>query len=300
MSRIVSENRAEQGHGEADAADDSVFPGSLKRRFATVKHDQEDRGQCRSFDGYPEDSKVVGESDQDHGEDEQRRKRVVLAQFVDGQATAHLCFFLEGSVSFILAEIADGIDGTYERHESSQQNDQRTESVGVKESIPKRNRSTPKYLKAQRSSQAEQNGESREIDHLHEEPPSKQEGQRAGGQRNDKESEENHRIAYSRNFRSLLTSMESNVSRIRKTRMPRTMTATRTSKRMPSSTTNGTPYVKEIAARNRPFSSESNPRTCVNALRRFTIAKKPIRKSAMATASVLCPSAARAEVSSGW
>ena len=68
-----------------------------------------------------------------------------------------------------------------------------------------------------------------------------QEGQGTGGQRNDKKSEQNHEFAYSRNFRSLLTSIESNVSRIRKTRMPRTITATRTSKNMPSSTTSGIP-----------------------------------------------------------
>ena len=69
-----------------------------------------------------------------------------------------------------------------------QENDQRTESVGVKESIPKRNRAAAKHLNRQRGGQAQQNGEGRKIDHLHRGPSSEEEGQRAGGQRNDKES----------------------------------------------------------------------------------------------------------------
>ena len=71
---------------------------------------------------------------------------------------------------------------------ADQENNQRAESVRVEESIPKRNRATAKYLSNQRGGKAEQNGEGREIDHLHHGPSSKEEGQRAGDQRNDKES----------------------------------------------------------------------------------------------------------------
>ena len=85
MSGIVGQNRAEQGHGEADAPDDGVLPCGFKRGFAPVKHDQEHRRQCGSLDGHPKHSEVVGKSDQKHGENKQRRERVVFPQFMNGK-----------------------------------------------------------------------------------------------------------------------------------------------------------------------------------------------------------------------
>ena len=72
--------------------------------------------------------------------------------------------------------------------------------------------------------------------------------------------------------------------------MPSTIIAMNRSKKTPSSTTSGMPYVvSEIAARNRPFSAQSSASTWVMARRRLIIRKKPISTSAMATPKVLLP-----------
>ena len=64
MSRIVSQNRAEQGHRQADAADDGVLPGRFERRCAPVKRDQEHRRQRGAFDRHPHHSQIVGQRHQ--------------------------------------------------------------------------------------------------------------------------------------------------------------------------------------------------------------------------------------------
>ena len=57
-----------------------------------------------------------------------------------------------------------------------------------------------------------------------------------------------------------------------------------------------------MAAKNNPFSSDSRASTCMIALRRLIIMKKPIRNKETATARVLCPrlAAAEAATSARW
>jgi hypothetical protein len=68
---IVGENRAKQRHRKADAADDRIFPRCLKRGVTSIKHDQEHRRQGGPLDRYPENSQVVGERYEHHGENQE-------------------------------------------------------------------------------------------------------------------------------------------------------------------------------------------------------------------------------------
>ena len=136
MSGIVGQNRAEQGHGEPNAPDDGVLPCSFERRFAPVEHDQEHGCQRGSFDRHPEYSKVVGKSDENHGKNKQRSKRVVFSQLIDSGPATQFFTFPKDSVTLVVTKIANSIDRTYQGHKSGQENDQRTQSVRVKESIP--------------------------------------------------------------------------------------------------------------------------------------------------------------------
>ena len=111
MSGIIGQNGAEQRHGETNAADDGVFPCGLKRRFAAVKRDEEHRRQCGSFDGDPEHSQIVGQSDQNHGKNKQRHEGVVFAQFLSRDLAPYIFTLQEDGVLLVVAEIADGIDG---------------------------------------------------------------------------------------------------------------------------------------------------------------------------------------------
>ncbi len=72
-SRVVSQNRTEQSHGQADTSDDGVLPCCLERCFASVKRDEEHGRQSGAFDGYPEYPEVVCQSDEYHGKNKQRR-----------------------------------------------------------------------------------------------------------------------------------------------------------------------------------------------------------------------------------
>ena len=136
MSGIVGQNRAEQGHREPNAPDDGVLPCSFERRFAPVEHDQEHGCQRGSFDRHPEYSKVVGKSDENHGKNKQRSKRVVFSQLIDSGPATQFFTFPKDSVTLVVTKIANSIDRTYQGHKSGQENDQRTQSVRVKESIP--------------------------------------------------------------------------------------------------------------------------------------------------------------------
>src|SRR6266498_5082340 len=241
MRGIVGENRPEQRQGKPHASDDRVFPGRFQRGIAPVEHNEEHRCQGCSLNRHPEHSQIVGQCDQNHGENKQWSESVVLSQFVDGEPAAHFLGLLENSAFFIVTKISDSIDRADECHKSTQQNRQAAESIGIEKPVPKRHRAAAKHARRQGYSKAELNAEGSEIDRFHPWPLAKEKRQRAGDQRNNKECEQNHRFAYSLNFRSLLTSMESNVSRIRNTRIPSTITATKTSKKMPSSTINGMP-----------------------------------------------------------
>ena len=69
LARREQEHRAEQGEGEAHAAEDEELPGRLERRVPVVEGHQEHGGERRRLHGDPEDAEVVG------GRDEQHRAR---------------------------------------------------------------------------------------------------------------------------------------------------------------------------------------------------------------------------------
>src|SRR5471030_1205289 len=86
-----------------------------------------------------------------------------------------------------------------------------------------------------------------------------------------------------RNRSSALTSTVSKRSRIRNTKIPKTIKAIRIENAVENSTTSGIPLAPE-AASTRPFSSDMKPTICVTALRRVIIISKPSRMTASAKA----------------
>ena len=88
VARVVGQHGAEQRHREADAADHGVLPRGFERSGLAVERHQEDGGQRGGFDGHPHHSQIVGQRHQQHGEHEQRRQAVILAELRDGGGSA--------------------------------------------------------------------------------------------------------------------------------------------------------------------------------------------------------------------
>ena len=76
----VEQDGSEERLGDADAAEDEVFPGGFEAGAGAVERDQQDGGERGGFHGDPEQAHVVGEQREEHGEHEELVHGVVEAQ----------------------------------------------------------------------------------------------------------------------------------------------------------------------------------------------------------------------------
>ena len=60
--RHVDEDRAEQREGDADAAEDEIFPRRLERLVGAVDADHQHGGQRRELDRHPHQADIVGDA----------------------------------------------------------------------------------------------------------------------------------------------------------------------------------------------------------------------------------------------
>ena len=175
-----------------DAADDRVLPGGLERGGLPVEGDQEDRRQRGGFDRHPHHAQVVGQRDQQHREDEQRRQSVVLPELGDGRA---VILPGQGAAALVVAQVADRVDRAQQGHRGRQQNHQRAEMVGVEEAVPQGHGPARQHLAAQHEGQHEGGREAGQVDRLHGATacgPAQESS--AGGQGNQKQGGEDHRF----------------------------------------------------------------------------------------------------------
>ncbi len=147
MSGVIGHNGAEQSHRQSHAADDGVFPGRFKRSDFAVEGDEEDGSEGGGFDGYPHHSQVVGHRHEQHGENKQGRERVVHAKLVELLVAGSVV--AERTAILVVAQVADGVGGAYQRDGSGKKDHKRTQRIGEKETIPKGDRARCQHSRSQ-------------------------------------------------------------------------------------------------------------------------------------------------------
>ena len=130
-----------------------------------------------SFDRRPHDAEIIRQRHQQHGEHQQRRQAVIHAQFGDRAVAAVLA--IERAGAFVFAKVADRIDRAHQRHRRVQQDDQRTQRIGVEEAIPQGDAAGAQHLRRHRERQQKRQREGREVDGLQYRAPARHGRERA-------------------------------------------------------------------------------------------------------------------------
>src|SRR6185369_15406740 len=261
----IDQERAEQGQGDADAAENEVLPGGFDRRGRPVKTHHQDCGERHQLDGDPHQPHVVRQQRQVHGEHERLVHGVIEAQVNGGQPPG---FDLMGDVAGTEDAGREGDErGEDDKHHVHVVDDKERAGFGAKEK------------QRQRSQEREQRSQCVEL--AGEAIVGKQRQQRRACDRHQQHRVDQQRaqIVHAwppRKRSSACTSMVSKRSRMRNRKMPTTISAMMIENATLISTTSGMPLAA-VAARIRPFSIDMKPMIWLTALRREIIIRRPSR-----------------------
>jgi hypothetical protein len=142
----------------------------------------------------------------------------------------------------VAAEVAHGVKRTGERNGRNEQHHPGAQGVGAEEFAPLGNGAAGggQHRADKFMPRINTPSEGRQVEKLDQAARPREQAEQPGQQRHKEDGGQQHR-RHHLSWLSLLTSIEAKVSRMRKTRMPSTMTATTTSKKTPISTTSGMP-----------------------------------------------------------
>src|SRR6266850_33513 len=263
--REVHEDGAKQRERDADAAQQKVLPRRLQRRGRAVDADHQHGGEGGELHRHPHQPDVVGEQRQVHAEHQRLVHRVVEAQVL----------VREVADLQLVRDVARAEDAGGEADERAEKDEHRVQVVDDQERPGLR----PLLQQQERTDEGQER-------HHHIEAGAhalvRQEREHRRAEQRDGEQPGQHQQARwvhgcsPRCSCSRWMSTVSKRSRMRKRKMPMTISATRMEKATLISTTSGMPFAP-VAARIRPFSIDMKPITWLTALRREIIIKRPSR-----------------------